>query len=113
MRSPAPDIAAVVAGYTSRSARATEALAASLAQHLRIGDVLELCGELGAGKTCFVRGLAQAMGIGGEATVQRRFMVGWDVEAAADLAQHASLDQALQVGARDAVRLQVLGAEHS
>jgi tRNA threonylcarbamoyladenosine biosynthesis protein TsaE len=34
-----------------------------LAQHLRGGELIGLVGELGAGKTCFVRGLAEGLGI--------------------------------------------------
>lgn len=47
----------------SRSAAATERLAARLAALLRGGEVVLLTGELGAGKTCFVRGLARGLGI--------------------------------------------------
>jgi tRNA threonylcarbamoyladenosine biosynthesis protein TsaE len=43
----------------------TEAVAARLAPALRAGDVLALRGEMGAGKTTFVRGLARALGYGG------------------------------------------------
>jgi tRNA threonylcarbamoyladenosine biosynthesis protein TsaE len=45
------------------SAGETEALGAALARELRPGDVVLLSGELGAGKTAFVRGLAQGLGI--------------------------------------------------
>ncbi|TVQ59243.1 MAG: tRNA (adenosine(37)-N6)-threonylcarbamoyltransferase complex ATPase subunit type 1 TsaE [Phycisphaerales bacterium] len=41
----------------------TIALGAALGARLRAGDVLALSGELGAGKTRFVRGVAQGMGI--------------------------------------------------
>lgn len=39
------------------------ALAGAIARLLRAGDVVLLVGELGAGKTTFVKGLAGAMGI--------------------------------------------------
>ena len=41
----------------------TWALAAELAGELGAGTVLALHGELGAGKTCFIQGLAAALGI--------------------------------------------------
>jgi tRNA threonylcarbamoyladenosine biosynthesis protein TsaE len=41
----------------------TEALAAEIASRLRGGEVILLHGELGAGKTAFVRGLARGLGI--------------------------------------------------
>jgi tRNA threonylcarbamoyladenosine biosynthesis protein TsaE len=41
----------------------TEALAAQLAAGLRRGDVVAVSGELGAGKTTFVRGAARALGV--------------------------------------------------
>lgn len=44
-------------------AEATRALGAVLATHLRPGDVVSLSGELGAGKTCLVQGVAAACGI--------------------------------------------------
>ena len=46
----------------------TEALAARLAAALRPGDVVLLAGELGAGKTTFVRGACRALGVTGRVT---------------------------------------------
>jgi tRNA threonylcarbamoyladenosine biosynthesis protein TsaE len=41
----------------------TEALAARLAETLVVGDVVTVSGELGAGKTTFVRGACRALGV--------------------------------------------------
>ena len=46
----------------TRSAAETEALAAEMARGFRGGEVVLLTGELGAGKTAFVRGLARGVG---------------------------------------------------
>ena len=49
--------------HVSRSEADTTAIARALAASLDRGDVLLLSGELGAGKTAFVRGLAEGLGI--------------------------------------------------
>ena len=41
----------------------TEAVAARLARALRAGDVVTVSGELGSGKTTFVRGACRALGV--------------------------------------------------
>ena len=45
------------------SAAETEAIAAHLAKDLQPGDVVLVSGELGAGKTTFVRGACRALGV--------------------------------------------------
>lgn len=52
----------------SGSAEETEALAAELAEELRPGDVIHICGEIGSGKTTFIRGACRALGFGGPVT---------------------------------------------
>jgi tRNA threonylcarbamoyladenosine biosynthesis protein TsaE len=50
--------------HTSSSVAETEAIAAALAERFRGGECVALHGDLGAGKTQFVRGLVR--GLGGE-----------------------------------------------
>ena len=47
----------------SASPAETEAVAATLAAELRAGDVVTVSGELGSGKTTFVRGACRALGV--------------------------------------------------
>ncbi len=52
-----------IAQITTNSAEQTERFAEEFASRLRGGEVLLLKGELGAGKTHFVKGLARGLGI--------------------------------------------------
>ncbi|MBR2742414.1 MAG: tRNA (adenosine(37)-N6)-threonylcarbamoyltransferase complex ATPase subunit type 1 TsaE [Clostridia bacterium] len=49
--------------YFSNSQKQTEYIAAEFAKRLKAGDVVALFGDLGAGKTAFVRGIARALGV--------------------------------------------------
>lgn len=52
-----------MAAYISRSPADTEQAGEQLARELRPGDVVALFGDLGAGKTQFIRGLACGLGV--------------------------------------------------
>jgi tRNA threonylcarbamoyladenosine biosynthesis protein TsaE len=52
----------------SSSPEETERIAAALALELEPGDVVTVAGELGSGKTTFVRGAARALGIAAPVT---------------------------------------------
>src|SRR5438105_6987577 len=52
----------VTTTLTSHSVRDTEAIASEMARSLRGGECLALSGELGTGKTQFVRGLLAGLG---------------------------------------------------
>jgi tRNA threonylcarbamoyladenosine biosynthesis protein TsaE len=53
---------------TCPSADATRALAARIARCATPGTVIALSGDLGAGKTCFIQGLAAGLGVDGPVT---------------------------------------------
>jgi len=54
--------------FTSSSPEETFSLGKSLALLLKKGDIVALKGPLGAGKTCFVKGIAQGLGVEEEVT---------------------------------------------
>jgi len=58
---------------TSNSEQETRSIASALALDLAMGTVLLLCGDLGAGKTAFVRGLAEGLGIDAEEVTSPTF----------------------------------------
>jgi tRNA threonylcarbamoyladenosine biosynthesis protein TsaE len=53
----------VVKEVVSGSAEETGALAGRLAEQLAVGDVVTVSGELGSGKTTFVRGACRSLGV--------------------------------------------------
>jgi tRNA threonylcarbamoyladenosine biosynthesis protein TsaE len=70
--------------------RETEALGAKLAAGLRDGDVVLVQGELGSGKTTFVRGAAQALGVTDPIT-SPTFSIGHRYKAASTTVSHLDL----------------------
>ena len=52
--------------YISSSPEETQKIAAELAATLKGGEVIAFKGDLGMGKTCFTRGLAEGLGFKGE-----------------------------------------------
>ena len=54
--------------HYSSSPEETERIAAGVAAELRPGDVVTVAGELGSGKTTFVRGACRALGVDGPVT---------------------------------------------
>ncbi len=60
---------------TTESAEETEALGSRLGQAARGGELLGLVGDLGAGKTCLVRGLAAGLGVDPEAVHSPSFVI--------------------------------------
>lgn len=61
-RARKPDIMRILREYRTESEESTEQVAAELMAAARPGEVIGLIGELGAGKTVFVRGAVRALG---------------------------------------------------
>jgi tRNA threonylcarbamoyladenosine biosynthesis protein TsaE len=76
----------------------TESLGAELAGALSDGDVVLVCGELGAGKTTLVRGAARALGVSDPVTsptfsIGHRYTAGELTVSHLDLYRLAGLEQ--------------------
>jgi tRNA threonylcarbamoyladenosine biosynthesis protein TsaE len=74
----------------TESAAETEAVAVELARTLVRGDVVTVSGELGAGKTTFVRGASRALGVSGRVT-SPTFTIGHRYEGDGVVVSHLDL----------------------
>ncbi|MBX7186408.1 MAG: tRNA (adenosine(37)-N6)-threonylcarbamoyltransferase complex ATPase subunit type 1 TsaE [Vicinamibacteria bacterium] len=89
--------------HESRSEAETEAIAVAFAGELSGGEVIFLEGDLGAGKTAFVRGLARGLGAPEDAVASPTFVIQTTYPCASGrLLHHADLYRlASELGAED------------
>jgi tRNA threonylcarbamoyladenosine biosynthesis protein TsaE len=93
-------IAADLARYESRTPEETEALGGVLATRLTVGDVVTVRGELGSGKTTFVRGACQALGVE-DAVTSPSFTIGHRYHGRAGDVSHLDLFRFRDVSAAE------------
>ena len=88
-----PDVSQAPQEFTqiSASEEETHAIARRLAATLKAGDVLLLSGDLGAGKTTFVRGLAEGLGVDPEAVSSPTFTILHEYRGGRLVLYHADL----------------------
>lgn len=87
------------ASHQTSGPEQTEALGAELAKRLHPGDVVLLEGELGAGKTTFVRGASRSLGVTVPVT-SPTFTIGQRYLGAVRVA-HVDLFRVVDLGAED------------
>ncbi|MBK5255039.1 MAG: tRNA (adenosine(37)-N6)-threonylcarbamoyltransferase complex ATPase subunit type 1 TsaE [Vicinamibacteria bacterium] len=87
----------------SNSEAETEQIASQMAQDLKGGEVIFLEGDLGAGKTAFVRGLARGLGAPDDAVASPTFVIQTTYPCSSGrLLHHADLYRlASELGAED------------
>ena len=78
----------------------TEAIGARAAADLRAGDVILVSGEMGAGKTTFVRGACRRLGVSGPIT-SPTFTIGRRYEGAATPVSHLDLHRLADLARED------------
>jgi tRNA threonylcarbamoyladenosine biosynthesis protein TsaE len=86
--------------HESASPQQTERIAAELAGGLQPGDVVLITGEVGAGKTTFVRGACRALGITGRVT-SPTFTIGRRYEADGIAISHLDLHRIADLSAEE------------
>jgi tRNA threonylcarbamoyladenosine biosynthesis protein TsaE len=78
----------------------TESFGAQIAATLTDGDVVLVCGELGSGKTTFVRGAAQALGVSDPVT-SPTFSIGHRYRGSTVVVSHLDLYRLAGLAAED------------
>lgn len=94
----------------SRSEDETQAIAGELAARLKPGDVVLLSGNLGAGKTAFVRGLAAGLGIAPEDVSSPTFTIVHEYRGGRVALYHVDLYR-LEKAATDDLGLEEMGVK--
>ena len=94
-----------MARIETRSPTETEAVGASLARRMRPGDVALVAGDLGSGKTTFVRGACRALGVS-EPVTSPTFTIGQLYRA-----DDGQRGDALEIAHLDLYRLSTLAGE--
>jgi len=89
-RSPSPSPSPSTPSWASSDLAATERIAAAVAAHVGPPDVVYVAGELGAGKTAFVRAACAALGVT-EPITSPTFTVGHRYTGAAFPVSHLDL----------------------
>lgn len=95
--------------FVTNSPEETEELGERLGRALSPGDVVAFTGDLGAGKTAFVRGMAQGLGVAGRVT-SPTFTIVNEYEGGRlplfhfDLYRLASSDELFEIGWEDYLR---------
>ncbi|MEQ1572762.1 MAG: tRNA (adenosine(37)-N6)-threonylcarbamoyltransferase complex ATPase subunit type 1 TsaE [Vicinamibacterales bacterium] len=96
--------------FLTHSAEETQAVARDLAEDLKAGDVLLLSGNLGAGKTVFVRGLAEGLGLDPGEVSSPTFTLVHEYRGGRLTLYHADLYRVEQAAAGD-LGLEEMGVE--
>jgi tRNA threonylcarbamoyladenosine biosynthesis protein TsaE len=96
--------------HLAGSEHATQEIARQIAADLRPGDVLLLSGDLGAGKTTFVRGLAEGLGIDPEDVSSPTFTLVHEYRGGRLALYHADLYR-LEKTATDDLGLEEIGVQ--
>lgn len=92
--------------YTSKSEKGTMAIAREFAKKVKEGDVICLYGNLGAGKTCFVRGFVKNFGLSGNEVSSPTFTIINEYEGIIpiyhfDCYRLEHVQEALEIGAEE------------